>query len=221
VSGPPLPDAVRRAVGTDLAPVRPLAAPWQRAALAAAVAVLAAAIGLLTSPLRIDLAQLPMWLGWGASLVELCVGVGLVSVGLRESIPGAGLSSGATAATLVSAMALQVGVGLVTWRLSPAVADPASPLAAGVGCLTHESALALPTFVVALWLVFRALPLRAPTAGLLGGAGAAMTADAVLHLLCPVADLGHILLWHTGTIVAFAAAGWLTGLVWERVRWRR
>jgi hypothetical protein len=216
-----VPDAVRRAVEADLSPVRPLAAPWQRAALATVVAVVAAAIGLLTAPLRLDLTQLPMWIGWGASLAELCVGVGLVSVGLRESVPGAGLSSGATAATATGAMALQVGVGLVTWHLSPAVVHPSSPAAAGFGCMTHEAALALPTFVVTLWLVFRALPLRAPTAGLLGGAGAAMAADAVLHLLCPVADLDHVLVWHTGTIVVFATAGWLTGAVWERIRWRR
>ena len=78
----------------------------------------------------------------------------------------------------------------------------------------------LPLVAVTLWLVFRALPLRAPIAGLLGGAGATVASDAVIHLLCPMANLAHVLVWHSGAMVAFMAAGWLVGTVWQRIRWR-
>jgi hypothetical protein len=77
-------------------------------------------------------------------------------------------------------------------------------LNAGVTCSTHDAALALPALAITLWLVFRALPLRPSIAGLLGGTGAAVTADAINHILCPMSDLRHVLVWHTGMI--FGAA---------------
>jgi hypothetical protein len=71
---------------------------------------------------------------------------------------------------------------------------------------------------VALWLVFRALPLRPSVAGLLGGTGAAVTADAVIHILCPMSDLRHVLVWHTGVIIGLMVIGWAAGKLWEKRR---
>ena len=88
----------------------------------------------------------------------------------------------------------------------------------GVGCATHDLALGLPALAVTLWLVFRALPLRPSIAGLLGGTGAAITADAINHIVCPMSDLRHVLVWHTGVIFGLMLVGWLTGKIWERVR---
>jgi hypothetical protein len=68
---------------------------------------------------------------------------------------------------------------------------------------------------VTLWLVFRALPLRPSVAGLLGGAGAAVTADALTHVLCPMSDLRHVLVWHTGAMVVLMLLGWAIGRAWE------
>ncbi len=68
----------------------------------------------------------------------------------------------------------------------------------GISCATHDVALALPALVVTLWLVFRALPMRPSIAGILGGTGAAVTADALIHIMCPMSDLRHVLVWHTG-----------------------
>ena len=72
-----------------------------------------------------------------------------------------------------------------------------------------------------LWLVFRALPVRPSIAGLLGGAGAAVTADAVNHIICPMSDLRHVLVWHTGVLVGLMLFGWLVGTLWERARYGR
>ena len=79
--------------------------------------------------------------------------------------------------------------------------------------------MALPALAVTLWLVFRALPLRPSIAGLLGGAGAAVTADALTHVLCPMSDLRHVLVWHTGALIGLMFIGWLAGKLWERKRY--
>ena len=85
----------------------------------------------------------------------------------------------------------------------------------GMGCLAHDSLMALPTFLVCMWLIFRALPTRAPTAGVVGGAGAGLTADAIIHLQCPLVDLRHVLVWHTGSLLILIAVGWAIGRIWE------
>jgi len=87
-----------------------------------------------------------------------------------------------------------------------------------LGCSAHDAALALPALAVTLWLVFRALPLRPSMAGLLGGTGAAVTADAINHILCPMSDLRHVLVWHTGMIFGLMAVGWAAGKIWEQRR---
>jgi hypothetical protein len=45
-----------------------------------------------------------------------------------------------------------------------------------------------------------------------------LTGDAVTHLLCPISDLTHVLVWHTGAVLGFAVLGWLAGTIWERRR---
>ena len=62
-------------------------------------------------------------------------------------------------------------VGISTWMHSPGIQAENHWLSHGVGCMTHDVVRVLPIFVVTAWMVFRALPLRAPVAGLLGGAG--------------------------------------------------
>ena len=49
----------------------------------------------------------------------------------------------------------------------------------------------------------------------------AIAGDAIIHLLCPMSDLRHVLVWHTGGLVLFMLAGWCIGRMWEHFRWRR
>ena len=215
-----LPDGLRQQVENDLYPVRPVWSPLGRTLLVAAVAVGVAIFALTTIRLRLDLGQMPMWLSWGAAVVELLLGIVLVGASLREAVPGRALPRRCVRLLAVAAVVYQMAVGMVTWLHSHGVPVDGDGLALGMGCLKHDSTLALPAFLLTLWLIFRALPLRAPVAGLLGGGGAAIAADAISHMLCPYSDLRHVLVWHTGTIVLFMLAGWLVGALWERLRWR-
>jgi hypothetical protein len=188
-----------------------------------AIAIMAVILSftLAKASLRPDIDQLPMWLSWGCSGLQLVLGAILIGMALREAVPGAGIPSGTIRTAAATALVVQILVGIATSIFSPAVPMPGSGMAAGVGCLKHETLMALPTFVITLWLVFRALPLRAPIAGLLGGAGSTVASDAVLHLLCPMSNLRHVLVWHTGAVIIFMALGWVIGVAWGRTRWRR
>jgi hypothetical protein len=215
-----LPDALREAVGDELQPVRPLSPAWQRTLVVATLATTVAVIAIGTVAFRFDLGQIPMWLSWGCSALELLVGIFIVGLALREAVPGSAIPTGALWTAVSTGLVLQIVVGLATWMHSPGMQAGDGFLAHGIGCMTHDAARVLPIFAVTAWLVFRALPLRAPVAGLLGGVGAAMAGDAITHLLCPMSDMRHVLVWHTGAILGFMALGWAVGYAWQRIRWR-
>jgi len=216
-----IPNGLREAIESDLQPVRPLHPAWVRTMLAVAILAVVLAFVLAKASLRPDMDQLPMWLSWGCSILQLALGILLIGLALREAVPGEGIPGGAVRIAALTALAVQILVGVATSIYSPAITMLGSGIAPGIGCFKHESAMALPTFVVTMWLVFRALPLRAPTAGLLGGAGATVASDAVIHLLCPMSNLSHVLVWHTGAVIVFMTVGWVAGMTWERLRWHR
>lgn len=217
-----MPDALRDRIAGDLRPVRPLHPAWRRtlAVAAVATAVLALTLFGLKLQLRADLDMLPVWLGWGCTFLELLVGVLIVGLALREAVPGSAPPTAVTQTAIATGLTIQILVGIATWMHSPSPATQGNWFGNGVGCLTHDTSLILPTFIVTMWLVFRALPMRAPETGLLGGLGAALTGDAITHLLCPMSDLRHVLIWHTGAMLGFMALGWAVGTLWQRSRWK-
>ncbi len=217
----PIPEPLRRVIAGDMAPVRPLAPVWQRSVVAAAVVTVLFAVAVSATTLRSDLQQLPAWLSWGCSIVQVLLGTLLLGLALREAVPGAAVPTGLVRLAVGSAVLIQVVVGVATWKLGGgAVPYHMAPVGAQMSCMRNDLIMALPVLAAVLWMVFRALPLRAPVAGLLGGTGAALAVDAVTHLRCGMSDPRHVLVWHTGGMVAVMAAGWLVGLVWQRLRWR-
>lgn len=218
-----LPEELRLAIGDDLKPVRPLPPVWMRTLTAVAVAAagLAVVVVAFKLSLRPDMDQIPMWLSWGCTMVQLVVGVILIGMALREAVPGSGVPSGAVALAVGTGILMQILVGIATWMHSTGMPwVEGQSLKKGLGCAAHDVSLGLPALLITMWLVFRALPLRPSIAGLLGGTGAAVTADAVNHIICPMSDLRHVLVWHTGVIFGLLLVGWVTGLIWERKRIR-
>ena len=216
-----LPETLRRSISDDLVPVRPLPPAWMRTLQAVAVAAIGLALVIFVFKLspRPDMEQLPMWLSWGCTALQLGISVLLLGMALREAVPGQGVPLGAVALGVGTAVLIQILVGIATWMHSTGMPlEKGHGLSAGITCTTHDIAMALPALLVTLWLVFRALPLRPSIAALLGGTGAAVTADAVTHILCPMSDLRHVLVWHTGALIGLMLVGWLAGKLWERKR---
>ena len=219
-----LPESLRQTISNNLAPVKPLPPVWMRTlyATAAAAGGLAVIVAAFKLTLRPDMEQLPMWLSWGCTTLQLIVGVILIGMALREAVPGNGVPVGAVTIAVGTGVLMQILVGIATWMHSPGVPYiKGQGLATGVGCAMHDLALGFPALVATLWLVFRALPLRPSVSGLLGGTGAALTADAINHIICPMSDLRHVLVWHTGVIFGLMLVGWTAGRLWERKRFGR
>jgi hypothetical protein len=213
---PPLPDGLRRAVESDHSRVGPLASPGRRA-LGVALWVPAAALAvLLLLGLRPDAAALG-WLGtWGAVLMEAAAGLVLVALALAASVPARGVPRGGALA-LLGAAALAFGAKAWLVRAASTGLSVANPwLSKGPVCFFLTAILGLTALGIVAVLVRRAAPLTASFAGLLGGAGAGLLAEAVYHLHCGITDLRHVLVWHCGAIVALALVGLLLGLAWER-----
>lgn len=216
MSAPPVPEELLKAVTDDLRPVTPLAPVWRRTLWASAISVLVFATAVFGLGMRSDLPDIPTWLGWGCSIIELLAAALLLGLALRESIPGRSLPLGSVMTILATSIVFQLTVGFVTWRFSSGVPWEDHPLAHGMGCMVSDTALALPTLLITLWLIGRAYPTRAWMAGMLGGAGAAIASDAITHLRCPVSDMRHVLIWHTGAVIVISAVGALIGLLWGR-----
>lgn len=216
-----LPENLRQTISNDLSPVRPLPPAWMRTlyVIAVAAAGLSIVVAAFKLSLRPDIEQLPMWLSWGCTALQLVVGVVLVGMALREVVSGSGIPAGTVTLVVSTGIVMQILVGIATWMHSPGMPlIKGHGLKAGMTCSSHDFALALPALAITLWLVFRALPLRPSIAGLLGGTGAAVTADAVNHILCPMSDLRHVLVWHTGMFFGLMLVGWVVGKLWERKR---
>lgn len=217
MSSPPrIPESLRREIEKDLRPVRPLPPPLLRTL---AVAVWAAVL-LLVVPVvfgvRPDAPVLGPFMTWGAALVEAAGGLVLVWLALREAVPGGGIATGEVVLLLVTAVAVEAGVALLTAARSASMVQ-GSALAHGVECFSIESSLGLPALALTVWLTVRAFPVRPARAGLLGGAGAGLLANGVQHLICGIASLDHVMVWHLGASVFLALIGWLGGLLWETI----
>ncbi|GAB4224307.1 MAG: hypothetical protein Kow0062_25840 [Acidobacteriota bacterium] len=214
-----LPRRLREELERDHAPVRPLRPPWQRATVVAVwfVGILLAAPTLLG--LRPDAETLGMaWL-WGPPLVQVLFGLVLVTLALREAVPGQSLPSPWIGALAILAVGTQLASALGTYLVSHGVTPPpGASFLDGSACARSEALLGLPALVVTLWLAVRAYPVRPVHAGLLGGLGAGLFADGVQHLQCGVSGLHHVLVWHLGGMLICALIGAATGWVLERVR---
>jgi len=218
MSVPPIPEELMKAVTDDLQPVTPLAPVWRRTLWALVVSALVFAAAVLGLGLRSDIQSIPTWLGWGSSIIEFLAAALLLGLALRESIPGRRLPLASALTALAACIIYQLTVGYVTWRFSTGIPWEDNPLAHGMSCMISDTSLALPTLLITIWLIVRAFPTRAWMAGMLGGAGAAIASDAITHLRCPVSDMRHVLLWHTGAVLLISAAGALIGHIWGR--WR-
>jgi len=204
-----LPAVLLRALERDHRPVRPML-PVTRRVLAVVLWTLALlAVVLPLFGLRGDARALGLALSFGAAALECAAGVALAALALREAVPGGGVAFAGRLAALLGGLSTQALVAMACWLRTGRPASSFSPVAAT--CLPLEGALGIPALAITLILVGRAYAVRPRWAGVLGGAGAGLVTDGVWHLICPHADLAHVLVLHGGAVLLLAGAGWLAG----------
>jgi len=220
VSQRALPERLRRELGADFGPVRPLPRPSLRALELAIWAIVLCVLVLLLLPMRGDGDARGWPLVWGAAAAEGLAGLLLSGLALREAVPGSGIGPARSGLALAAGAAVQLSVGILTWLGGPTPSAVAEHHG-GLTCLSAQSGLGFTGLALGFWLVVRALPVRPRWSGALAGMGAGLVVDGVWHLVCPRSDLAHVLVWHGGATVAIVGLGWLLGWLWETRELRR
>jgi hypothetical protein len=196
--------AARSAILGDLRPVRPLPAPWVLTLLFAGVfALLAVASGSMLGAHGFqaldDLQRAAIYPTVAALALVAAVACS------RQMRPAGGPRLGGVA--LLLALACFPAVAAAIFR-GYSVIDFVPE---GVPCLRAGLLVALPTAILATWLLRRGFVLDWSEAGLAGGVLSGLTGLAMLEVHCPNLKAIHILAWHLGVVVVSAALGFAVG----------
>jgi hypothetical protein len=205
-----VPGELRALIARDLHPLAPLAPPARRslALVPVAVALLFAAIAIFG--LRRDASRMGLLLTWGASTLQMTLGLALVVAALREAVPGTTLPRRVAGVAFGSAVIAVVAITFLTWTTSPTTIAPGFVTYVWGICLTGTIVSALPVLAVAGWLAARAFPLRPRLAGALYGVGAGLIADSGWRLFCHFSHPAHVLGAHTMGIVVTGLLGMIS-----------
>lgn len=216
-----VPGDLLRAVERDLRPVRPLASPaWRAIALIPFGVLLVVAIPAFWG-IRANVGALGTAGTWGLSGLQALAGLIVVGAALREAIPGRTLSAAAVGATVGAAIAVVVGITLVTYAIAPTIVPEAARVRWLWECVGMAVVSGVPALAMVAWLVSRALPTRPAIAGAIYGLGAGVMADAGVRLFCWVSAPMHVFVSHGGAILVFVMAGALASSLVERLKaWR-
>jgi hypothetical protein len=218
LSGPALPAALRDAVARDLRPVAPLPGPIVRALWLAPFALVLLVASVAAFGLRRDSPVLGLALTWGASSLQMFIGLALVALALREAVPGTTLTRRALGTAFATAVIAIVTITWTTWFVSPTRIAPWAVGSVWRICFGATILTALPALPLAGWLDARAFPLRPRFAGALYGLGAGLLADAGWRLFCHFSDPVHVIGAHAAAVGVTSALGALTAHVLARKR---
>jgi hypothetical protein len=213
-----LPPELRTIIARDLRPLTPLARPLRRALNLAPIALALLVAAALVFGLRRDAGRIGLLLTWGASTLQMLIGLALVVGALREAVPGTTLPRRIVGAAFGTAAIAVLTITLMTWATSPTLIAPGLATYVWGICLTGSIVTALPALAVAGWLTARAFPLRPRIAGALYGVGAGLMADAGWRLFCHFSDPAHVLGAHTAGIVITAGVGVVVASVASRAK---
>jgi hypothetical protein len=219
---PHVPASLLKQVRANLGAVKPLASPSRRT-----LALLPLVLVLFLGPpmyygWRDNLAQLPMWAGWGLSALESAGGLALMGLALRLAVPGMAARPGWTWLALAGGALLFAAVSLTTKGVVPTpLRDSAGWARLAWECVSMELWFALPALAISAWLVARALPARPALTGAAYGLAVGLMTDAGMRLYCWIDQPLHVFAGHGGTLLIGAMGGALAAKVIEYVKYRR
>jgi len=220
---PKPPEALMRAIGQDLRPVRPSPQPLHLALRMVPLALLASSVILLAIGLRHDLARLGPLLTWGASGAQFVLAIALVWIAAHESVPAGRLPRQMVYSAAVAASLVVVFVTLLTFSTSP-TNEPllrvppwinemlsVSPWIMGFACGIGSTLAGGILVLLFSWMFRNSLATQPTVAGALYGAGAGLAINAGWRIACPVSTPWHALGAHGAAIIATVILGALIG----------
>jgi len=197
---PDLLTRIKREIGPDLTPVRPLGAPGVRALWLPAIWLVLLGLVLTAFGLREDAEALGVWGSIGFSLIEVALGFWLLAIALRFSIPAMAASPSAAIEWVAAALVVHVVLSWATLGRSALAPPPGHEWSAGLACLGSITALSVAPLVAGTVLLRRGLLTRALPAFLLTGVASGLAAEATWRLHCEYSTWGHVLPFHTAAL---------------------
>jgi hypothetical protein len=198
-------DAIIRRLVDDLRPVHPVPPVGRRLAhwSVAAVAVLALEIGVALAR-GIDLTSAIRPPSLAHAILPVALALVAAAAALRLSIPGVTHRSAVIAWVVLTLWAGSLAAAVAT---GPPLALAAWTAAPAARCAAHIAAAAVPGCVALLWLMRAGATLNGRHAGLLIALAAGALGAVATQLTCPNQSGAHLLLWHTGSVLAIAISG--------------
>ena len=213
-----VPAELRAIIARDLRPLAPLPAPARRSLRVVPIAVTLLFAAVAIFGLRRDAGSMGVLLTWGASTLQMILGLVLVVAALREAVPGTTLPRRVVGVAFGSAVSAVIAITFLTWTTSPTTIAPGFVTYVWGICLTGTIVSALPVLAVAGWLAARAFPLRPRLAGALYGVGAGLIADSGWRLFCHFSHPAHVLGAHMLGIVVTGLLGMISATLLVRSR---
>lgn len=209
-------EKIRNEVASDLEPVQPLGPPWKRAAILLPLWLLLVGIVLAVFGLRRDYHALGPWALWDLTLLQALAAYTAVALGVRLTVPGSLIPGSFLALIAVAASSIHWVVSGIMFHLSPTRVEPGREWTLALICFVVELCLGLVPLSVILSLARQGLPLRPIALGLVAGFGSGLAAEAAWRIHCPYNAWNHILISHSGAVLATALLGGLVGYLWNR-----
>lgn len=196
-------------IGQDLKPVQALAPPWKRALSLLGLWGLMVLLVLVLFGLRPDSEALDPWLLWGLPLIQLLSAYAIITFSIRRTIPGSAVASSVLVGITLAGAAIHLAISSVIFHFSPIGVEPGHGVHAAVVCLLITFFLSLFPLVTVLYFCTRGLPSRPAVLGLIYGLGCGLSAEAVWRIHCPYNSWDHILVSHTGAVLATGLLGFI------------
>jgi hypothetical protein len=208
-------EELKKLIGADIGPQKPLAASWMRAMLLIPAFVVLLAVVVAAFGLRSDYATLGAWGSWGLSLLELAVAFTLIRVALQIVIPGSTPSIAVVASFGLLAIILHLLVAGITFEVSPIYLPEGREWALTLICFIVILVLGIVPLLVASLLSARGLTWMPALVGGVCGLGAGLAAEATWRMHCSVSSWGHVLSSHTTAVFGIMGLGVLAGTLWQ------
>ena len=211
---------LRSRIAGSLTPVRPLPRPSRRVWMLLPLGLIVATLTPIINGLRPDLASVSPLITWGLTAVQALLGIWILALGFRESVPGENLSRAAVATAIALSAAVLIGITLVTNAVSPTGIPAGREFSWWIECVYGPLMLGVPFMLVATLLAVRAFPTRPALTGALCGLSAGILSDAGWRLGCFVSSPGHVVNSHDLAIFILVGAGALLAVAVDWRRWR-
>jgi len=192
---------LKREIATDWAPVRPLAGPSLRALWLIPVWSLVASLVVTLFGARPDANVLGTWRMLGFSLAQIAVCVALLRDSLQRSIPAMAAPGAWMILWASGALLVHVVVSWSTLTVSPLTPSSGQDWSSALACLSAITLMSLAPLLLGAALLLQGLLTRPLPAFALIGLASGLVVEAAWRLHCPYSNWGHVLPFHSGTLL--------------------